>query len=226
MLDPGREVRRRQEQGRRHPRRDRAGLVASRRSSSWAPTPSSSSPSSSPTELGIGRAPVRLHRAHLRGMQEVRHPHAAGADRLPDRTARRRKTRRTSTARPRRSSRVPASSAASATSTRPSSPAPSATRPTSSSCDNLHALSEASAEPWVLLSAGVDYPSTYKQVKMAMETGCSGVLGGRAFWKEYFLQDGAEARTKFAATEGPPSASPRSTRSSRSTAPPGSPGTA
>ena len=25
---------------------------------------------------------------------------------------------------------------------------------------------------------------------MAMECGCSGVLGGRAFWKEYFLQDG------------------------------------
>lgn len=68
--------------------------------------------------------------------------------------------------------------------------------------DNLHALSEASAKPWVLLSAGVDYPHYYKQVKMAMETGCSGVLGGRAFWKEYFLQDGAGARTKFAATEG------------------------
>src|SRR5262249_54413728 len=39
-------------------------------------------------------------------------------------------------------------------------------------------------------------------VKMAMECGCSGVLGGRAFWKEYFLQDGADARTRFAATEG------------------------
>jgi tagatose 1,6-diphosphate aldolase len=37
---------------------------------------------------------------------------------------------------------------------------------------------------------------------MAMESGCSGVLGGRAFWKEYFLQDGEEARTRFAATEG------------------------
>jgi tagatose 1,6-diphosphate aldolase len=68
--------------------------------------------------------------------------------------------------------------------------------------DNLHALSEASERPWVLLSAGVDYPDYLKQVKMAMEAGCSGVLGGRAFWKEYFLQDGAEARTKFAATEG------------------------
>jgi tagatose 1,6-diphosphate aldolase len=68
--------------------------------------------------------------------------------------------------------------------------------------DNLHALSEASERPWVLLSAGVDYPQYLKQVKMAMDTGCSGVLGGRAFWKEYFQQDGAEARTKFAATEG------------------------
>jgi tagatose 1,6-diphosphate aldolase len=68
--------------------------------------------------------------------------------------------------------------------------------------DNLHALSEASERPWVLLSAGVDYPDYLKQVKLAMECGCSGVLGGRAFWKEYFLQDGAGARTKFAATEG------------------------
>ncbi|GAC1470062.1 MAG: tagatose-bisphosphate aldolase [Isosphaeraceae bacterium] len=68
--------------------------------------------------------------------------------------------------------------------------------------DNLHALSEASERPWVLLSAGVDYPDYLKQVTMAMECGCSGVLGGRAFWKEYFLQDGADARTHFAATEG------------------------
>jgi tagatose 1,6-diphosphate aldolase len=68
--------------------------------------------------------------------------------------------------------------------------------------DNIHALSEASERPWVLLSAGVDYPDYYKQVKLAMECGCSGVLGGRAFWKEYFLQDGAEARTRFAATTG------------------------
>jgi tagatose 1,6-diphosphate aldolase len=68
--------------------------------------------------------------------------------------------------------------------------------------DNLHALSEASERPWVLLSAGVDYPDYFRQVQMAMECGCSGVLGGRAFWKEYFLQDGEEARTQFAATTG------------------------
>ncbi|WZO98564.1 tagatose 1,6-diphosphate aldolase [Isosphaeraceae bacterium EP7] len=68
--------------------------------------------------------------------------------------------------------------------------------------DNLHALSEASERPWVLLSAGVDYDQYLKQVHMAMESGCSGVLGGRAFWKEYFLQDGAEGRSKFAAETG------------------------
>src|SRR6185312_16515369 len=68
--------------------------------------------------------------------------------------------------------------------------------------DNLQALSEASERPWVLLSAGVDYPDYFKQVQMAMECGCSGVLGGRAFWKEYFLQKGEDARTRFAATTG------------------------
>ena len=66
--------------------------------------------------------------------------------------------------------------------------------------DNLRALNAASERPWVLLSAGVDYPDYYKQVQMAMGAGASGVLGGRAFWKEYFLQDGAEARSQFAAT--------------------------
>jgi tagatose 1,6-diphosphate aldolase len=66
--------------------------------------------------------------------------------------------------------------------------------------DNLVALNAASERPWVLLSAGVDYPEYYKQVQMAMGAGASGVLGGRAFWKEYFLQDGAGARAQFAAT--------------------------
>ena len=66
--------------------------------------------------------------------------------------------------------------------------------------DNLAALDAASERPWVLLSAGVDYPDYYKQVQMAMEAGASGVLGGRAFWKEYFLQDGDAARSQFAAT--------------------------
>jgi tagatose 1,6-diphosphate aldolase len=66
--------------------------------------------------------------------------------------------------------------------------------------DNLQALNAASERPWVLLSAGVDYADYFKQVQMAMSAGASGVLGGRAFWKEYFLQDGAQARSQFAAT--------------------------
>jgi tagatose 1,6-diphosphate aldolase len=68
--------------------------------------------------------------------------------------------------------------------------------------DNLHALDAASERPWVLLSAGVDYPDYVRQVEMAMEAGASGILGGRAFWKEYFQQDGEEARTRFAAETG------------------------
>jgi tagatose 1,6-diphosphate aldolase len=66
--------------------------------------------------------------------------------------------------------------------------------------DNLQALNSASERPWVLLSAGVDYTDYFKQVQMAMTAGASGVLGGRAFWKEYFLQDGVHARSQFAAS--------------------------
>jgi tagatose 1,6-diphosphate aldolase len=66
--------------------------------------------------------------------------------------------------------------------------------------DNLHALDAASERPWVLLSAGVDYLDYRKQVEQALSVGASGILGGRAFWKEYFLQNGPEARTAFAAT--------------------------
>ena len=66
---------------------------------------------------------------------------------------------------------------------------------------NLKALNEASERPWVLLSAGVDYDDYKKQVQMAMECGASGILGGRAFWKEYFLQGEQAAREKFARGE-------------------------
>jgi tagatose 1,6-diphosphate aldolase len=64
--------------------------------------------------------------------------------------------------------------------------------------ENLKQLNSASERPWVLLSAGVDFPQYKQQVEMAMKTGASGVLGGRAFWKEYFLQDGQSARERFA----------------------------
>jgi tagatose 1,6-diphosphate aldolase len=66
---------------------------------------------------------------------------------------------------------------------------------------NLEALNAASQKPWVLLSAGVDFPDYFKQVEMAMDAGASGVLGGRAFWKEYFQQGSQEKRDEFARGE-------------------------
>jgi len=67
---------------------------------------------------------------------------------------------------------------------------------------NLQALDAASERPWVLLSAGVDFPDYKKQVELAVKHGgASGVLGGRAFWKEYFLQDSPEAKQKYAEGE-------------------------
>jgi len=67
--------------------------------------------------------------------------------------------------------------------------------------DNLKRLNDACAKPWVLLSAGVDYPQYKKQVEMAMKAGASGVLGGRAFWKEFFTHASPADRQKFAETE-------------------------
>jgi tagatose 1,6-diphosphate aldolase len=67
--------------------------------------------------------------------------------------------------------------------------------------DNLKRLNDACAKPWVLLSAGVDYPQYKKQVELAMKAGASGVLGGRAFWKEYFTYATPAERQKFAETE-------------------------
>ncbi len=45
-------------------------------------------------------------------------------------------------------------------------------------------LSQACAVPWVLLSAGVEYETFYRQLKVACEQGASGMLCGRAIWKE------------------------------------------
>jgi tagatose 1,6-diphosphate aldolase len=67
--------------------------------------------------------------------------------------------------------------------------------------DNLKRLADACTKPWVLLSAGVDYPQYKKQVEMAVKAGASGVLGGRAFWKEYFTFSSPAERQRFAETE-------------------------
>jgi len=67
--------------------------------------------------------------------------------------------------------------------------------------DNLKRLNDACVKPWVLLSAGVDYDKYKKQVDMAMKAGASGILGGRAFWKEFFTFTTPAERQKFAETE-------------------------
>jgi len=46
------------------------------------------------------------------------------------------------------------------------------------------ALTEASQTPWVVLSAGVDFPLFKEQVLYASRNGASGFLAGRAIWKE------------------------------------------
>ncbi len=67
--------------------------------------------------------------------------------------------------------------------------------------DNLKKLNDVCVKPWVLLSAGVDYDKYKKQVEMAMKAGASGILGGRAFWKEFFEYKTPAERQKFAETE-------------------------
>lgn len=67
--------------------------------------------------------------------------------------------------------------------------------------DNLKRLNDVCVKPWVLLSAGVDYDQYKKQVEMAMKAGASGILGGRAFWKEFFTYATPAERQKFAETE-------------------------
>ena len=46
------------------------------------------------------------------------------------------------------------------------------------------ALTAASAVPWVLLSAGVSFEDFKRQAEIACKGGASGILAGRAVWKE------------------------------------------
>ena len=45
-------------------------------------------------------------------------------------------------------------------------------------------LDQTATVPWVVLSAGVDYATFLRQVKIACQAGASGFLGGRAIWQE------------------------------------------
>ena len=61
-------------------------------------------------------------------------------------------------------------------------------------------LSDASAVPWVLLSAGVDFEQFAPQVLVACECGASGFLAGRAIWKEAAAMSAAERAAFLRAT--------------------------
>ena len=61
-------------------------------------------------------------------------------------------------------------------------------------------LSDASAVPWVLLSAGVDFEQFSPQVQVACECGASGFLAGRAIWKEAAAMSAAERAAFLHAT--------------------------
>jgi len=62
--------------------------------------------------------------------------------------------------------------------------------------DACRELTATSKVPWVLLSAGVSYDTFLRQVQIACEAGASGVMAGRAVWKEAVALDVA-ARNAF-----------------------------
>nr|WP_256369780.1 hypothetical protein [Tropicimonas sp. IMCC6043] len=51
--------------------------------------------------------------------------------------------------------------------------------------------------PWAVLSAGVDHETFIGQVETAMECGASGVIAGRALWKDCISLDGDVQRTRL-----------------------------
>jgi tagatose-1,6-bisphosphate aldolase len=67
--------------------------------------------------------------------------------------------------------------------------------------DACKELTNASGVPWVLLSGGVSYDTFLKQVGIACEAGASGVMAGRAVWKEAVTLDVA-ARIHFLKSTG------------------------
>ncbi len=58
-------------------------------------------------------------------------------------------------------------------------------------------LDEAATVPWVILSAGIDYPAFRHEVELACRAGASGFLGGRAIWQEAIAMRDRKERVKF-----------------------------
>jgi tagatose-1,6-bisphosphate aldolase len=57
--------------------------------------------------------------------------------------------------------------------------------------------------PWAVLSAGVDQETFLKQVEIAMRNGASGVIAGRALWKDCISLDRDMQRRKLASVAVP-----------------------
>lgn len=70
--------------------------------------------------------------------------------------------------------------------------------------DNLARVNEVAIRPWVLLSAGADFDIFEKQVELAMKAGSSGIMAGRAIFKEWFNQQSEAASERFIETTGIP----------------------
>ena len=60
-------------------------------------------------------------------------------------------------------------------------------------------VSSASASPWILLSAAVDFETYLRQVRVACTAGASGIAVGRAVWKEA-VEMASESRKEFLQT--------------------------
>ncbi|MBF8264368.1 MAG: hypothetical protein HW384_232 [Dehalococcoidia bacterium] len=58
-------------------------------------------------------------------------------------------------------------------------------------------VDKASPNPWVLLSAGVNYETYAKQVEFACRGGASGIAAGRAIWQEGVTIPDAKERIKY-----------------------------
>ncbi len=51
--------------------------------------------------------------------------------------------------------------------------------------------------PWAVLSAGVDHATFLGQVEIAMQNGASGVIAGRALWKDGLSLDRSVTRDRL-----------------------------
>lgn len=66
--------------------------------------------------------------------------------------------------------------------------------------DACQRLNDASAKPWVLLSAGVSYEVFRSQVEIACQAGASGFLGGRGIWQDALSYTDRQERIKYLKT--------------------------